>query len=262
MALDDTNALTRTEVMVAAARRITVLTGAGMSTAAGIPDFRGPNGVWTKNPAAEKASTLRHYLGDPEVRRAAWQGRLAWFEREPRPTRAHRALVRLEERKQLRAVITQNVDGLHLVAGHDPRLVHEVHGTILRSRCWSCGDRRDMRDTLTRVNDTTPDPSCQSCGGILKSDTILFGESLDGEVIDKAMAAAEDCDLFVAIGTTLSVYPVANCVPRAREAGARVIIVNGAPTDMDHLADEIIRGDIEFVVPNLCGTAEDPATGR
>lgn len=253
MALDDTNALTRIEVVLAAARRITVLTGAGISTAAGIPDFRGPNGVWTKNPAAERASTLRHYLADEYVRRAAWQGRLAWFERAPQPTRAHRALVRLEERGQLRALITQNVDGLHLAAGHSPDLVHEVHGTILRARCWSCDERRDMRDVLTRVSDELSDPRCESCGGILKSDTILFGESLNGDVIDRAMAAAQDCDLLVAIGTTLSVYPVANCVPRAREAGARVVIVNGTETDMDHHADEVIRGDIEFLVPAMCG---------
>ena len=253
MALDDTNALTRTEVILSAARRVTVLTGAGISTAAGIPDFRGPNGVWTKNPAAEKSSTLRHYLAEEEVRRVAWEGRLAWFARAPQPTRAHRALVRLEERGQLRAMITQNVDGLHLAAGHSPSLVHEVHGSILRSRCWSCGERRDMRDVLTRVTAATPDPRCESCGGVLKSDTILFGESLDGAVIDEAMAAAQECDLFVAIGTTLSVYPVANCIPRARDAGARVVIINGSETDMDHLADEVIRGDIEFIVPAMCG---------
>ena len=110
-----------------------------------------------------------------------------------------------------------------------------------------------MRDVLTRVSDELSDPRCESCGGILKSDTILFGESLNGDVIDRAMAAAQDCDLLVAIGTTLSVYPVANCVPRAREAGARVVIVNGTETDMDHHADEVIRGDIEFLVPAMCG---------
>lgn len=255
MLRDDTNSVARVEVILAAAGRITVLTGAGISTASGIPDFRGPNGVWTKNPDAQRAATLSHYLADHELRQRAWQNRVRWIDSDPRPNDGHKALVRLQERGQLRAVVTQNVDGLHQRSGIESRIVHEVHGNIHRSRCWSCGDARPMRDTLQRVAAGDPDPKCLLCGGILKSDTILFEQSLVPEVIDAAFAASEDCDVLLAVGSTLSVYPAANCVPRAKAAGARVVIVNGERTDMDSLADEIVTGDISTVLPRLCGMA-------
>ncbi len=239
---------------VNSAERITVITGAGISTGSGIPDFRGKDGLWTRNPAAEKASTLSVYLADEEVRRASWQARVhnlvrAQFE----PNVSHRALVSLEQAGRLRAVVTQNVDGLHEAAGHAEGMVIAVHGTWAYSRCWACRERLPMRETLERVIAGDPDPKCLRCGGILKSDTILFEESLVPEVIEAAMTAAEDCDLLLAVGTKLSVTPAANVVPRARAAGARVVILNNEPTDRDRYAHGHVRGDIGELLPLLVG---------
>mgnify|MGYP001814814823 CR=1 FL=1 len=235
------------------ARRIVVLTGAGISTDSGIPDFRGPNGVWTKDPAAEKASHIHHYLGDPDVRRAAWQNRLRAPVWSAQPNLGHRLLVDLERAGRMQALITQNIDGLHQAAGSDPDRVIEVHGTARYTRCWSCGDRRSMSEILDRVRSGEDDPPCESCGGIIKSDTISFGQALVPEVIDRAMTAARRCDLLLAIGSTLSVGPVNTCVPIASRAGAVVVIVNGQPTDMDRYADALLIGQIADLLPRLIG---------
>ena len=227
-----------------------MLTGAGISTDSGIPDFRGPQGVWTKDPAAEKASTLQHYLADPEVRRAAWQTRLhspAWA---AEPNAGHRAIVEIERQGRLLAVVTQNIDGLHQRAGNDPGLVIEVHGTMHWSRCWSCGDRRPMAETLERVRAGEADPDCLICRGILKSDTISFGQPLVPEVIDRAMAVSGACDVLLAVGSTLSVYPPPDCVPIAVRAGARVAIVDQGRTDMDLVADAVLDGPIGTLLPH------------
>jgi NAD-dependent deacetylase len=238
---------------IAEARSIVILTGAGISTDSGIPDFRGPNGLWTKNPQAERTATLQHYLAEPETRRSAWQGRLTASTWTAEPNVAHRSLVELERRDVLHAVITQNVDELHQRAGHDPSLVIEVHGTAWWTRCWSCDDRRPMAEALDRVRAGEDDPPCLVCGGILKSDTISFGQPLVPEVIDAALAASGRCDLLLAIGSSLSVYPAANCVPRAKASGARVVIVNGVPTNMDAYADTVLLGPIGELVPALVG---------
>jgi NAD-dependent deacetylase len=242
-----------------AAVRVVVLTGAGISTDSGIPDFRGPNGVWTKNPAAEKASNLRYYLSDPEVRRAAWLNRLdnPLWAAEPNP--GHAALVELQRRRKLHALVTQNIDELHQASGIDPDLVVEVHGTARWTRCWACGDRRPMRETLDRVRAGEADPPCLACGGILKSDTISFGQALDEEVIGRAHLASEECDVLLAVGSTLSVYPAANCVPVARMAGAIVIILNGEPTAMDHHAHHLLHGRIGDLLPRIVA---DHTVGR
>jgi len=234
-----------------AAERVVVLTGAGISTDSGIPDFRGPQGLWTRNPAAEKQSTISHYLADPQVRRAAWQARLEHPAWTARPNAGHLALVTLEQRGKLHALITQNIDELHQVAGNSPHKVIEVHGTIRRVMCWDCGERRPMQDALARVRAGEADPACLECGGILKSDTISFGQALVPETIDRAMAAARQADLMLAIGTTLQVYPVAATVPLAKEAGARIVIVNAEPTPMDPAADAVLRGSISDVLPSL-----------
>lgn len=236
---------------VAAAERIVVLTGAGISTDSGIPDFRGPKGVWTRNPEAEKAATIQNYLADPQLRRTAWLNRLDAPVWTAEPNVGHEAVYQLERQGRLVGLITQNVDGLHQAAGHDPENVVEVHGTVRYTRCWECGDRRPMRETLDRVRGGEADPPCQVCGGILKSDTISFGQSLVPEVIDRAFQVSEECDLMLAIGSTLSVYPVANCVPTAKRAGATVVIVNSQPTEMDRLADHRVLGQIADVVPAL-----------
>ncbi len=235
------------------AQRITVLTGAGISTDSGIPDFRGPNGLWTKDPDAEKASNIEHYLADATLRRKAWQNRLTTPMWTARPNVGHLAVHHLATQGRLRSLVTQNVDGLHLAAGHGPHQVLEVHGSIHRSACWECGDRRPMNDTLDRVRAGELDPPCLVCGGILKSDTISFGQSLVPEIIDAAMRAAEDCDVLLAVGSTLGVYPVANMVPRAKAVGAKVIIVNGDPTRMDRYADAVVLGSIAEVLPELVG---------
>jgi NAD-dependent deacetylase len=239
--------------VVAQARRVVVLTGAGISTDSGIPDFRGPNGLWTKNPAAEKASDIRFYLGDPEVRRAAWQNRLTTPAWTARPNRGHAAIVELERRGQLSGLVTQNIDGLHQKAGNSPDKVIEVHGTVWFTRCWECQDRRPMEEALDRVRAGDDDPACLACGGILKSDTISFGQALVPEVIDRAMRVSDECDVMLAVGSTLSVFPAANCVPRAKAAGAQVIIVNGDETAMDRYADWLLVGRIGEILPPLIG---------
>lgn len=238
---------------VRAAQRIVVLSGAGLSTDSGIPDFRGPNGLWRRDPAAERASTLQHYLADPELRKRAWQNRLTAPAFTAVPNTGHYALVALEQRGQLSAIVTQNIDGLHQAAGSDPDTVIEVHGTVHWSRCWGCNDRRPMSQLLDRVRAGEADPPCEICGGIIKSDTILFGQNLVPRVIEAAMVAAERSDLVLAVGSSLSVFPAANVVPRAKSAGARVIIVNGEPTKMDRFADVVLIGSLSDLLPAVCG---------
>jgi NAD-dependent deacetylase len=248
--------LARAQQLMAEASCVTVFTGAGISTDSGIPDFRGPNGVWTKNPAAEKTATLQNYLADPDVRRAAWQNRLrspAWT---AQPNSGHLAIYELERQGRLRAVVTQNVDGLHQRAGHRPENVIEVHGTMHWARCWGCNDRRPMAEVLDRVRAGEQDPACAICGGIIKSDTISFGQSLVPDVIDAAMRAAEGCDVLLAVGSSLAVFPAANLVPHAKHAGASVIIVNGEPTGMDQFADAVLIDSIADVLPALVPVAE------
>jgi len=237
---------------IAKAQRVVVLTGAGISTDSGIPDFRGPQGVWTKNPKAEKLSDIRHYMSDPEVRRLAWQSRLEHTAWSARPNPGHRALVELEKRGKLHALITQNIDELHQLAGHSPEKVIEVHGTMRKVVCMSCGERAAMEKALARVRAGEVDPACSTCGGILKSATISFGQALVPEVIDRAMQVAAEADLFLSVGTSLQVYPIAGAVPLAKRAGARVVIVNGEPTPFDGLADAVLNDSISAVLPALC----------
>ncbi|MGH9276298.1 MAG: SIR2 family NAD-dependent protein deacylase [Acidimicrobiales bacterium] len=233
------------------ATRVVVLTGAGISTDSGIRDFRGPNGVWTKDPEAEKASHIDHYLGDPDVRRRAWRSRMDAPTWGALPNAGHHAIVDLERTGRLACLITQNIDGLHLAAGSDPELVVEVHGTMREAMCMSCDDRTPMQATLDRVRAGEDDPACIRCGGILKSATISFGQSLVVADLQRADAAARSCDLLLAVGSTLSVYPVADVVPIAVASGADVVIVNGTPTAMDDLADVVIHGSISEVLPEL-----------
>ena len=245
----DSELIVRTRTWIDTAERVVVLTGAGISTDSGIPDFRGPNGIWTKNPAAEKASTLQHYLADPEIRRAAWQNRLhspAWH---ARPNAGHEAIVEIERLGKLHAIITQNVDELHQLAGNSPEKVIEVHGTMRRTMCWSCGARAPMEQTLDRVRAGEVDPPCLLCGGILKSDTISFGQSLVPDVIDRAMQVSEEADVFLAVGSSLQVFPAANTLPLAKASGARVVIVNGEPTKLDRHADIVLIGPISEILP-------------
>jgi NAD-dependent deacetylase len=235
------------------ALRVTVLTGAGISTDSGIPDFRGPKGVWTRDPKAERMSDIRYYVADPEVRRLSWQSRLDHPVWSARPNAGHKALVALEQRGKLHALVTQNIDGLHQLAGNSPELVVEVHGNLHQAVCLTCGRKGPMREVLVRVRAGEDDPLCTACGGILKSDTISFGQQLVPEVIERAMHSAQHADLLLTVGTSLQVYPVAGAVPLARQAGARVVILNAQPTQFDDIADAVLPGAIGDILPAICG---------
>ena len=235
---------------VDAATSIVALTGAGISTESGIPDFRGPQGVWTRDPKAERLSNIHHYMTDPEVRKLSWRGRLEHPAWRAQPNGGHRALVALERRGTLRALVTQNIDGLHQLAGHSPSKIVEVHGTMRDVMCMACGWRGPAGPVLERVRAGEADPACAACGGILKSATISFGQPLVPEVIEAAIRAAEEADLLLAIGTSLQVYPVASLVPLAKSAGARVVIVNAEPTPFDQIADAVIRSPIGDALPD------------
>ncbi len=236
---------------MSAAQRVVALTGAGISTDSGIPDFRGPQGVWTKNPHAEKMSNIHYYLADPEVRKASWQNRLSSPAWRAKPNAGHIALADLEKQGKLHALITQNIDELHQLAGNSPERVIEVHGTMRRFMCWGCGMRGPMQRVLERVRAGEEDPRCRDCGGILKSDTVSFGQQLVPEVIDRAMRVAGEADLFLAVGSSLQVYPIAGTVDIARSAGAKLVIVNAQPTPFDDVADAVLPGSISEMLSKL-----------
>ena len=236
---------------LAAARSVVVLTGAGISTESGIPDFRGPDGVWTRDPAAERLSNIGYYIADARVRRESWQRRAEHPAWGATPNAGHRALVELERRGGLDLLVTQNIDGLHLAAGSSPDRLIEIHGTIRDTACLSCADRRPMREALDRVRAGEPDPPCVVCGGILKSATVSFGQNLDPRELARAESAAAACDLFLAIGTSLTVYPVARLPELALEASARLVIVNAEPTPLDEHAHAVLRGRTGDLLPAL-----------
>ena len=247
---------------VRGARAVTVLTGAGISTDSGIPDFRGPQGLWTKNPGAEKLSTYQAYVSDPAVRRRSWQARRdhpAW---RAEPNGAHRALADLTRSGLVTSVITQNIDGLHQKAGTPAERVIELHGTMFGVVCVSCGDRSAMAAALARIEAGEDDPACGTCGGILKSATVMFGQPLDPVVFARAERAAIGCDLFLAVGSTLTVEPAASLCALAAGAGAALVIVNRDPTPYDGLAAEVVREPIGTAVPRLTAQLMHASTGR
>jgi NAD-dependent deacetylase len=243
--------LERVAAWVASARRVTVLTGAGISTDSGIPDYRGPNGVWTKDPAATRRVDIQVYLADPEVRRQSWQERLHHAAWTASPNAGHQALVDLEPSGKLRGLITQNIDGLHQAAGSDPDLVIELHGTIHRAKCLACGRETPMQEQLDRVRAGEADPACGECGGIQRSATIAFGQPLDHDVLDRAIRASTGCDLFLAIGTSLQVTPASLLCAMAQRTGARTVIVNAESTPFDERADAVLRDRIGDVLPAI-----------
>jgi NAD-dependent deacetylase len=240
-----------------AARRVVVLTGAGISTESGIPDFRGPEGVWTRDPRAEALSDIRFYVADAEVRKRSWQLRTHHPGLTARPNAGHQALVELERSGRLQLLITQNIDGLHRRAGTSRDKLVEIHGTMHEYICLACGARGPMSDALERVRGGEDDPACLDCGGILKSATISFGQSLIAADLERAERAAAGCDLFLAVGTSLSVYPVAWLPERALTAGARLVIVNAEPTPLDARAHAVLSGRIGEVLPALIGRLVD-----
>lgn len=238
---------------IRAADAIVILTGAGISTESGIPDFRGPNGVWTKNPGAEKTATLSHYVGDPEVRKQAWRNRVESEIWSAQPNAGHRALAELERKAALHTLVTQNIDGLHQAAGTSPDKVVEIHGTVHGAKCLECGWRGPMEETLDRVRAGEEDPVCLECGGMLKSATISFGENLVPADLLRAERAAQEADLFLALGTSLGVYPAAGLPELAVRAGARLVVVNGEPTPFDPVADAVSHARLGDLLPELVG---------
>ncbi|WP_051174293.1 SIR2 family NAD-dependent protein deacylase [Amycolatopsis orientalis] len=243
--------LSRACSLVAGAGRVVALTGAGVSTDSGIPDFRGPQGLWTRDPAAEKMSNLQAYQGSREVRERTWQARLVHPGWHAEPNAAHRALVRLEASGKLTHIVTQNIDRLHQKAGSSPERVLELHGTMFESICLSCDDQRDMRSTLERVRAGETDPPCLVCGGILKSATISFGQHLDQNLLRAARAAVSESDLLLVAGSSLSVQPAASLVSVASRTGAAVVICNGSETPYDSLAAAVARGPLSETLPAL-----------
>ena len=244
-------ALDEVRSWIDAAQRIVVLTGAGISTESGIPDFRGPQGLWTKNPEAEKMATIQHYMADTEVRKNSWRHRSDPANWRAEPNAGHAALVELEQRGKLHTLVTQNVDGLHQKAGSSGDLVVEIHGTVQEAICMACGERGPIEPVIERVRGGEEDPDCLECGGILKTATISFGQGLVAEDLQRAFDAAAGCDLMFAIGSTLAVYPVAGIVPEAKQNGARLVILNGEATEMDAIADAVVRGPIGQLLPRL-----------
>lgn len=243
--------------MVAESRRIVVLTGAGISTDSGIPDFRGPEGVWTKDPDAEMLSSYDVWIRDADVRRRSWASRLTSPFLDAGPNLGHEAITCIERSGRLALLVTQNIDRLHHLAGTSPDRIVEIHGNAHESVCLACGDRNPIDATLARVAAGEAEPTCDAlrhgepCGGMLKSATISFGQALIEDDLRRAELAAESCDLLLAIGSTLSVYPVANMVPTAVAMGAGLIIVNSSPTPMDSLADVVLHADISSTLSQL-----------
>jgi NAD-dependent deacetylase len=236
---------------LAVARNVVVLTGAGISTDSGIPDFRGPNGIWTKDPNAEKLSSLQHYMADPELRKHAWRTRLDHPSWAAEPNPAHLALAELERKGKLSTLVTQNIDGLHQKAGNSTDVIVEIHGTMREVMCMSCGERAPMQRALDRVRAGEEDPECRTCGGILKSATISFGQNLIREDLERAYSAAASADVFIAAGTSLTVVPVAQLPQVALDAGAEIAILNAEPTPFDAFATWVIRGSLSESLPRV-----------
>ena len=230
---------------------VAILSGAGISTDSGIPDYRGPNGLWRRDPGAEKLVTYDAYMSDPEIRRRSWQMRANSPTFRAEPNAAHRAVAELDRAAGAVRVITQNVDGLHQRAGSPARKVLELHGTARAVVCTGCQSRSSMEEALARVAAGEEDPPCTVCGGILESATVMFGERLDPHVLGQAMSITKACEVFIAVGTTLQVQPAASLAGIAAEHGARLIVVNAEPTPYDDRAAEIIREPIGTSLPAL-----------
>jgi NAD-dependent deacetylase len=247
----DAEQLDRLAALLRAADQIVVLTGAGISTESGIPDFRGPQGIWTKDPTAERKANIQHYVADADHRREVWRNRAGSELFAGQPNAGHVALAELERKANLHTLVTQNVDGLHQAAGSSPEIVVEIHGTVHDAKCLQCGWRGPMDDTLARVRAGEDDPACLECGGMLKSATISFGENLVPEDLVRSQRAADGADVFLAIGTSLGVYPAAALPEHALRAGAFLAILNAEATPFDGVADFVLRDQLGDVLPDL-----------
>ncbi|MCK8678791.1 SIR2 family NAD-dependent protein deacylase [Streptomyces lichenis] len=231
---------------------VAILSGAGISTDSGISDYRGPDGLWRRDPDAEKLVTYSSYMADPEIRRRAWRMRRDGPGLRARPNTAHTAIAELDRTDGFAVrVLTQNVDGLHQLAGLPDRKVLELHGTARAVLCTGCHARSPMADALARVDAGEEDPVCELCGSVLKSATVMFGERLDPVVLGQAMAIAKAAEVFLAVGSSLQVQPAASLAGIAAENGARLVVVNAEPTPYDEFADEVVREPIGTALPAL-----------
>jgi len=234
---------------IANANRLVGFSGAGISTESGIPDFRSPNGIWATNRMIE----FDEFITSRPARVEYWRQKAAvWPEmRDAVPNAGHRAFVELERRGKLRAMITQNIDGLHQRAGQDPRLVIELHGTMAEACCLSCNGRISMDEALRRVAGGEAAPECEGCGGLLKPATISFGQAMPAREMECAIHACRECEVFLAVGSSLVVHPAASLPLLAKQSGARLIIINRTPTPLDEVADLVLHEEIGTALPKL-----------
>ena len=235
--------------LIARASRIVGFTGAGISTESGVPDFRSPDGVWARNRTVYFEEFLSSEAGRVEYWRQKMEGWPAM--RDARPNAGHRAFVALHEQGRLTAMITQNIERLHQRSGLPGDLVLELHGTTTEAVCLTCGDRIPSDEACRRVAGGELAPRCTLCGGLLKPATVSFGQPMPQDVMVRAYAAAESCDLLLAVGSSLVVEPAASIPRIARRAGARLIIVNREPTPLDVIADVVMHGEIGDILPAL-----------
>jgi len=249
--VDESREIDAVAELIRGASRVVALTGAGISTESGIPDFRGPQGVWTKDPEAEKRATIQYYMANRDARVASWKNRRNSPLLDAQPNSGHLALAELEHKGKLETLVTQNVDSLHLKAGNSLDRIIEIHGTVRDFTCMGCGERGPIERVFARVDGGEEDPPCRTCGGILKSATISFGQSLVAEDLQRAQIASAACDVFLAIGTSLVVYPVAYLPRYALEAGAKLVILTAEETPYDRFAEVILRGQIGEVLPRI-----------
>lgn len=237
--------------------RLTVFTGAGISTESGIPDFRSPGGIWERFDPEDM--TFESFLADDEGRRRYWQFHhdcwKSFGDAEPNP--AHLAVARLQECAEVGAVITQNIDGLHQRAGSSEELVLELHGTMWEVKCLECGERRGWRKVFDLLENEITVPRCEVCGGILKPGTVAFGEPVPDDTFTAARDASISCDLFLCIGSSLSVFPAALLPRMALESGSRLVIINRDPTPLDGSAELVIQGLAGETLPAAVALVEE-----
>lgn len=231
------------------ARSIVAFTGAGISTESGIPDFRSPNGVWARN----RTIYFDEFVQNEQDRVEYWRQKVeGWPDmRDAQPNAGHLAFVDLARRGKLKAMITQNIDGLHQRSGLDPALILELHGTTVEAACLQCADRIPMDEAVARVQGGELAPRCGRCGGLLKPATVSFGQSMPRDVLRKAEEAAVSCDVFLAVGSSLVVHPAAGLPVLAKRAGAKLVILNRTETPLDELADLVVNDEIGKVLPEM-----------
>lgn len=243
--------------LVSSARRAVVLTGAGVSTASGLPDFRSPTGLWTRYDPREM--TFARHVEEADVRMAGWAMRREFLDAEARPNPGHVAIAELQHAGHVGGVVTQNIDGLHQAAGSTD--VVELHGSAHRTVCIGiapqgevpdgCGCATATRDVLDRIDAGEADPSCPDCGGILKAATISFGQAMDVTAVEQAWTLVDRSDLVLVVGTSLQVTPAASLVPTAHETGRPIVICNAEPTPFDHLAALVHREPVQDLLPRV-----------